>query len=268
VAADVRRRHAAHAPHHRATERAGIGPLARRVFWLHVPSGKLWAFELSGDDIVAHAGPFAPRLSEAVNVDDLAFDADRATLQWAQQHRAEFRAASAAGAGAAAAETPPPPLSDTTLAALLADARDKTGAEAGTVFVREGTTLRVAASYNDVLARRLGQVNAQQQLTTYGLPLNERSIASYVLLTHTPVNIADAYDIAPGAPYMFNPQWDRRNEYRTRSILALPLRDADGHVFGVLQLINPPGGFAFDEPLVRQVGVLLADWAPRLGRRR
>jgi hypothetical protein len=234
---------------------------------VHVPSGKLWAFELSGDDIVAHAGPFAARLSEAVNVDDLAYDADRATLDWARQHRTEFRTPAAAGAGTAAAPTAPP-LSDAALAALLADARDKTGAEAGTVFVRDGTTLRFAASYNDVLARRLGQASAQQQLTSYGLPLNERSIASYVLLTHTPVNIADAYDISPGAPYTFNPQWDRRNEYRTRSILALPLRDADGHVFGVLQLINPPGGFAFDEPLVRQTGVLLADWAPRLGRRR
>ena len=230
-----------------------------------MPSGKLWAFELTGDDIVAHAGPFAARLTDAVRVDDLAYDADRATLDWARQHRTEFRIPSAADAPAG---TPAPPLSDATLAALLADAREKTGAEAGTVFVREGTTLRFAASYNDVLATRLGHGAAQQQLTSYGLPLTERSIASYVLLTHTPVNIADAYDIAVSAPYTFNPQWDRRNEYRTRSILALPLRDADGQVFGVLQLINPPGGFAFDEPLVRQAGMLLADWAPRLGRRR
>jgi GAF domain-containing protein len=231
-----------------------------------VPSGRLWAFELSGDDIVAHAGPFTARLSEAVNVDDLAYDADRATLEWASQHRTEFQPAS--GSGATTPASTASPLSEATLAALLADARDKTGAEAGTVFVREGTTLRFAASYNDVLATRLGHAAAQQQLTSYGLPLNERSIATYVLLTHTPVNIADAYAIPPGAPYTFNPQWDRRNEYRTRSILALPVRDADGHVFGVLQLINPPGGFAFDESLVRQAGVLLADWAPRLGRRR
>jgi GAF domain len=231
-----------------------------------VPSGKLWAFELTGDDIVAHAGPFAALMSEAVRADDLAYDADRATLEWARQHRAEFRPASVAGADAHAER--PAPLSDATLAALLADAREKTGAEAGTVFVREGTTLRFAASYNDVLATRLGHGAAQQQLTSYGLPLTERSIASYVLLTHTPVNIADAYDIAVGAPYTFNPQWDRRNAYRTRSILALPLRDADGQVFGVLQLINPPGGFAFDEAMVRRAGVLLADWAQHLGRRR
>ena len=232
-----------------------------------MPSGRLWAFELRGEDIVAHAGPFAARLSDAVNVDDLAFDADRATLEWAREHRAEFRPA-AAGGGTAPPEAAAPPLSDATLAALLADAREKIGAEAGTVFVREGTTLRFAAAYNDVLTARLGDAGARQQLTSAALPLNERSIASYVLLTHTPVNIADAYDIASGAPYTFNPQWDRRNNYRTRSILALPLRDADGHVFGVLQLINPPGGFAFNEALVRQAGVVLADWAPRLGRRR
>lgn len=232
-----------------------------------MPSGRLWAFELTGEEIVAHAGPFAARLLDAVRAEDLAYDADRATLEWARQHRTEFRAASAAGAEASTA-TATPPVSDATLTALLADAREKTGAEAGTVFVREGTTLRFAASYNDVLATRLGQDAARQQLTSSGLPLSERSIASYVLLTHTAVNIADAYDIATGAPYTFNPQWDRRNAYRTRSILALPLRDADGQVFGVLQLINPPGGFAFDEPLVRQAGVLLADWAPRLGRRR
>jgi hypothetical protein len=267
VAPDLRRRHASHAPDHRATERAGIGPLARREFWLHVPSGKLWAFELRADDIVAHAGPFAARLSEAVSVDDLAFDSDRATLDWATEHRAEFRAASA-NDPVPRAEAPAAPLSDATLAALLADAREKTGAEAGTVFIRDRATLRFAASYNDVLAARLGEAGAREQLTSHGLPLGERSIASYVLLTHTSVNVPDAYDIPPGAPYAFNPQWDRRNQYRTRSILALPLRDADGHVFGVLQLINPPGGFAFDEALVRHAGMLLAAWAPRLGRRR
>jgi hypothetical protein len=48
----------------------------------------------------------------------------------------------------------------------------------------------------------------------------------------------------------------------------MPLRDADGRVFGVLQLLNPPEGFAFDDELVRRAGLLLADWAPRLGRRR
>jgi hypothetical protein len=232
---------------------------------LHAPSGRLWAFELRGDDIVAHAGPFVSRLSDAVGVDDLAYDANPATLEWARQHRDEFEPYRGGAPHAAAAPTT---ATDVTFRELLADARRTTGAEAGTVFVRDGATLRFAASYNDVLEGRLGHGVAQQQLTSYGLPLGERSIASYVLLTHTPVNIPDAYAIPPEAPYAFNPQWDRRNEYRTRSILAMPLRDADGRVFGVLQLLNPPEGFAFDDELVRRAGLLLADWAPRLGRRR
>jgi len=230
-----------------------------------VPSGKLWAFELKGAEIVAHAGPFTTRLVDAVNVDDLAYDANGAILDWARGHRTEFEPYTASP-GARAAEAPSGPVSEDTLAAVLADARRTTRAEAGTVFVRDGTTLRFAASYNDVLESRLGGDAARQQLTSYGLPLNERSIAGYVLLTHTPVNIPDAYDIAPEAPYAFNPQWDRRNDYRTRSILAMPIRDADGHVFGVLQLINPP--VAFDDELVRRAGLLLAGWMPRLGRHR
>jgi hypothetical protein len=230
-----------------------------------VPSGKLWAFELKGAEIVAHAGPFTPRLFDAVNVDDLAYDASVATLDWARGHRAEFEPYTAS-AGQRAAATPSDPVSADTLDAVLADARRTTRAEAGTVFVRDGTTLRFAASYNDVLEARLGHEGARQQLTSYGLPLNERSIAGYVLLTRAAVNIPDAYDIPAGAPYSFNPQWDRRNDYRTRSILAMPLRDAHGHVFGVLQLINAPAGF--DDELVRRTGLLLAGWMPRLGRHR
>jgi hypothetical protein len=268
MAADVRGRYTADAPGHRQGEQAPISPLARREFWLHVPSGKLWAFELKGAEIVAHAGPFTTRLFDAVNVDDLAYDANGATLDWARGHRTEFQpyTASTADPRAAAATPPASAISDDTLAAVLADARRTTRAEAGTVFIREGTTLRFAASYNDVLEARLGHEGARQQLTSYGLPLNERSIASYVVLTHSSVNIPDAYDIPPEAPYAFNPQWDRRNDYRTRSILAMPLRDADGRVFGVLQLINPP--VAFDDELVRRTGLLLAGWMPRLGRYR
>src|SRR2546423_13670104 len=39
-------------------------------------------------------------------------------------------------------------------------------------------------------------------------------------------------------PYVFNPAWDLKNDYRTRSMLALPIRDARGDIIGVLQLIN------------------------------
>jgi hypothetical protein len=237
-----------------------------------VPSGKLWAFEIDGDKLVGYAGPFTTRAYDAVDANQLAY-ADGPTLDWAREHRGEFEAyAPSGGAGSPARETAPRQVSDEALAALLADARGVTRAEAGTVFVREGTLLRFAATYNDVLEARLGPDDARRRFENVTLSLDERSVASYVLLTHTAVNVPDVYEIPAGLPYVFNPQSDRRNDYRTRSVLTLPLRDVDGRVFGVVQLINPHDASGqpvpFDNELVRRTGLLLADWMPRLVRHR
>ena len=64
------------------------------------------------------------------------------------------------------------------------------------------------------------------------------SIASYVVLTRATVNLGDAYEIPMDRPYSLFREVDRKADYQTRSMLATPLRDAHGRVFGVLQLIN------------------------------
>ena len=124
------------------------------------------------------------------------------------------------------------------LRVLLSEARMRTGAEAGTVFVRDGRLLRFAISENDVFTERFGEEEAQTRLTGEPLSLEERSIASFAVLTRSVVNIPDVYAIPPGRLYAFNPRFDVKNDYRTRSVLTAPLRDARGSVFGVLQLIN------------------------------
>jgi putative two-component system response regulator len=128
------------------------------------------------------------------------------------------------------------------LRALLGEARRRTGAEAGTVFLRDGDWLRFAIAENDVFTERFGVEEAQARLTGEPLSLEERSIASFAVLTRSVVNIPDVYAIAPGRLFAFNPRFDVKNDYRTRSVLAAPLRDARGAVFGVLQLINRRGG--------------------------
>ena len=45
------------------------------------------------------------------------------------------------------------------------------------------------------------------------------------------------FDAAGVDPYGIS-KWHLKHAYRTRSVLAMPLRDARGTVFGVLQLIN------------------------------
>ena len=64
------------------------------------------------------------------------------------------------------------------------------------------------------------------------------SIAGYVALTRASLRIPDVYEILPDRPYAFGRQRDVESRYRTCSMLALPIQDARGGVFGVLQLIN------------------------------
>jgi GAF domain-containing protein len=148
---------------------------------------------------------------------------------------------------------------------LLTEARRLTRAEAGTVYVRERDHLRFAAVQNEVLARRHGEEEARRRLAAERLPLMEPSVASYVALTRAVVNIPDVYDLPPERPYEFDRQMDAVHGYRTRSMLALPLRDGRGEVFGVIQLINARDGagtvVAFEREGEELVAALLAQFA-------
>jgi GAF domain-containing protein len=134
---------------------------------------------------------------------------------------------------------------------LLTTARRLTRAEAGTVYVRRGEVLEFAAVQNDVLAERIGEDEVRRRIGAKPLPLRENSIASYVVLTRSTVNLRDAYEIPVDRPYTLFREVDRNADYRTRSMLALPLRDANGRVFGVLQLINALDGRGAVRPFSR-----------------
>jgi len=70
------------------------------------------------------------------------------------------------------------------------------------------------------------------------MEINHNSIAGYVASTGETVNIEDAYHITPEVPYSINRKFDEDSGYRTKSILAVPLRDQKDRIVGVLQLIN------------------------------
>ncbi|PYN34858.1 MAG: hypothetical protein DMD98_09855 [Candidatus Rokuibacteriota bacterium] len=154
---------------------------------------------------------------------------------------------------------------------LLTEARRLTRAEAGTVYVREGDRLRFAAVQNDVLSRRYGEGEARRRLKAEPLPLLEPSVASYVALTRAVVNVPDVYEVPPERPYEFDDHWDTVHGYRTRSMLAMPLRDGRGEVFGVIQLINALGDagavVAFGQEGEEVVTALLAQFARALATR-
>jgi len=82
------------------------------------------------------------------------------------------------------------------------------------------------------------------------LAVDESSIAGYVALHKTLLNIRDAYDdselASHGPPVTFLKEVDRRSGFRTREVLAAPIQDAaDGSLLGVLQVINHKLGSPF-----------------------
>ena len=70
------------------------------------------------------------------------------------------------------------------------------------------------------------------------MEIDENSIAGYVALTGEIVNLRDAYRLPVDVPYTINRKFDEDSGYRTRSILAVPMRNQKEKIIGVLQLIN------------------------------
>jgi two-component system response regulator HydG len=109
-------------------------------------------------------------------------------------------------------------------------------ADGGSLYLRENNRLRFEIAQNDTLKRLKGK--DYPLFKSYEIPINDSSIAGYVALTGSALNIQNVYHLSSGLPYSFDTSFDIRNNYRTQSLLALPLKDMQGEVIGVLQLIN------------------------------
>ena len=122
---------------------------------------------------------------------------------------------------------------------IVHKARELTGADAGSLFViedRDGEKrLRFAVA----------QTGPKDDgvLMDAMLPLATTSIAGYVSVTGNVVRIDDAYAIPEDAPYKFNRAFDDTHQYRTKSILCVPMRNLAGSTIGAIQLINNKPNF-------------------------
>jgi diguanylate cyclase (GGDEF)-like protein len=128
---------------------------------------------------------------------------------------------------------------------ILDEARVFTRAEAGNILVVDGDHLKFAVVQNDLLAARFGARELRRRYQTLPLPLTEQSLATHVALTGATLNLEDAYANHMVGP-VFNRAIDESNDYRTRSLLALPLQTADGTVLGVMELVNARRGAGGD----------------------
>jgi len=124
------------------------------------------------------------------------------------------------------------------LGLIVREARRFTGADAGSLYILEDGKLFFRVAQNKTLSRR---PDPPPGFKPYPLPLSKESIAGYAAITGEILNIEDVYSLAKRVPYTFNPEFDLRNKYLTRSMLVVPMKDRQGEILGVLQLINAMG---------------------------
>ena len=121
---------------------------------------------------------------------------------------------------------------------IVKEARNFTNADAGSLYLvdHDKNCLNFEVAQNDTLKKRADLKS--ETFKPYSLTLDKNSIAGYVAITGETLNIADVYHLSPEAGFEFNRDFDRRNKYRTKSMLLVAMKDTGGKIIGVLQLIN------------------------------
>jgi HD-GYP domain-containing protein (c-di-GMP phosphodiesterase class II) len=136
---------------------------------------------------------------------------------------------------------------DILLERILLEARRVVRADAGSIYIRERTAekgddapvekLAIKYSQNDTLQK---QLPPEQKLiySVFSVPINEKTLSGYCGLLKQIINVPDAYNIPPDAPFSYSDAYDKISGYKTQSILTVPLLTADDRLLGVIQTIN------------------------------
>ena len=128
---------------------------------------------------------------------------------------------------------------------ILIAAKTITYADGGTLYrvTPDGQELQFEILRTDSLHIAMGGTSGKP-INFPNLPLhdvqggaNDSLVAAYTVIHNQTVNIADAYT-EPNFDFSGTRQFDERTGYRSQSFLAVPMKDHEGDVIGVLQLIN------------------------------
>jgi len=135
---------------------------------------------------------------------------------------------------------------DTTrlLERILHSAKELTRADGGSLYlVRDDGYVEFEIMSTDSLGIEFGGSSGEPvpldpiPLEIDGEPNRSLVVTSCVLQEAT-INITDVYEAVSTYDFSATHAFDERNGYRSRSLLTVPMRDHQGTVIGVLQLIN------------------------------
>ena len=110
-------------------------------------------------------------------------------------------------------------------------------AAAHSIHAERGTLYLVDRNANELWAK----VAQGKDMIEIRLPIG-KGLAGYVAKTGEVVNIPDAY-----SDPRFNPEIDKRSGYHTQNVLCMPMKNKEGDIVGVFQLLNKEKGTFTDD---------------------
>ncbi len=127
---------------------------------------------------------------------------------------------------------------------ILVEAKAIYNADGGTLYLKDDQSLSFAIMRNDTLGIAMGGTTGDkvpfpplQMIDPATGEPNHHNVATHVAITGTLINVPDAYT-EQGFDFSGAKNFDKRTGYRSKSFLTVPLKNYEGLVVGVLQLIN------------------------------
>jgi HD-GYP domain-containing protein (c-di-GMP phosphodiesterase class II) len=120
---------------------------------------------------------------------------------------------------------------------ILKEARTLVNADAGSIYKCDNGELLFSYTQNDTHQKKL-PAGKKLIYNTFSIPVNKSSIAGYVAVSGEILNLDDAYKLDDRYPFRFRKDIDQQTDYKTTSMLTIPLITSSGKTVGVLQLIN------------------------------
>ncbi|KAA3606390.1 MAG: GAF domain-containing protein [Calditrichaeota bacterium] len=118
---------------------------------------------------------------------------------------------------------------------ILDKSKEITYADAGSLYIVEKT------DKENILHFKLAQTDSLKDRQTFQemkIPCDTKSISGFVATTGKTLIIDDVYKLPEDSEFQFNDSFDKEKKYRSKSMIAVPMRTREGEIIGVIQLIN------------------------------
>ena len=125
---------------------------------------------------------------------------------------------------------------DFLLEMIMEEARNFTHADGGTLYIIEKNKLHFRIFQNDTLNIRMGG-NDESPILIPPLEMDPSNVSAHVALTGKTVNIPDIRK-HKGHDFSGPMEFDKKFNYRSQSMLLVPMKNKDEEVIGVIQLLN------------------------------